>query len=573
MTVRNFLTILLILGLFLPIVSHAQIGEPNSGVKTRVMLLGDSWANFMWTYGSMTEALQYNGFADVKENGNFTSIVGMQAETWASEGWIDVIKARVKALKDADIYVIFIGGNDVVWKWRRDKPTDILIPYADEMLKNTDRIIEEILKINPDGQIVIGGYDYTNFAESMEVDGNPYRDQWEKFGFAPPKMINEALIFFEDYRINYYKNHPNPQVRFINNMGVVQYYGGYPTPSIYEPYGTLEPKTVSLPYGDIRYPNHLYYMGNYINMVPDAFHLNGLGYRFIADNMIRQFIGDYLRKDFNYSFTTDGNYDGWVAASGLTSQGKGAKIGKVDDLEYAGIYTFNTSHFPKGVEIEKGALYLTRKSGVGKLRTGGGPNDHITVEMKVGHFGEESAIEAGDYLAAADFMQVGEVIGNPKADDHKIRVDLTPEVLNAIATAEQIQFRIKVNFGSNPNRIQFFDMYGGETEDKYWAPTLDLKMSEVPVVGIKNQTVQPLAIYPNPAADILNIDIPEQFQGRQVKLALVNTLGSVVKSWTVDASNTYSKETIQLKDIPAGVYNLSVTDGKLISGGNVIVHR
>ena len=548
--------------------SLAQIGECVDIPKTRVMLVGDSWANFMWTYKSLTDALDQNGFADVKDNGNLTAIISMQAETWDSDGWIDLLKARVKQMKDADIFVIFIGGNDVIWKWRRDKPASILLPYADEMLSHADDIIREILKIRPEAQFVIGSYDYPNFAETMEDVNNPYRDQWESFGYAPPSMLNDALIYFETYREQYYKNQGNPQIHYINNIGVVQYYGGYPTPSLYEPYATFPPKSVPLPYGDKRYPSHPNYMGNYVGLVKDAFHLNGVGYRFIANNMIRNYISGYLLKEFTPQYS-QGDKDGWVSSLGQVSQGNGSRIGKVNAEDYAGIFTFNTKDLLKNIPIENGALFLTKKSGVGELRNTNAAKDEIVVEMKVGHFGESDDIEAADFSDMADFSSAGCVVGHAKINqDAKFRVDLSPDVLAAISQADQVQFRVKVNFAPNSGNLQFFDYYGGNEEDKYFAPTLELKYQGVKT-AIKENNIKPLSLYPNPAIDKLHIALPEEYRGVALQAYLTNMLGSVVKKWALSGSDYQSL--VDIEGLPAGVYNLNLTDGKSVRNGRVVI--
>lgn len=549
--------------------TYAQIGECSSP-KTRIMLVGDSWAHFTWLYSSMGEALRQNGFADIKDDGNFTALISMQAETWASEGWIDLIKGRVKQMSDVDIFVFFIGGNDVMWKWRLDKPIEDLLPYTDAMLRNTDVIIDEILKIRPEAQIIIASYDYPNFAETMEMGpSNPYYSQWEKFSFASPAQLNPGLIFFEDYRANYprYKNSPN--IHHINNIGVAQYYGGFPTESLYEPFTPFPPKSVPLPYGDPRYPTHQKYMGL---AGIDAYHFNGLGYQFVSHNMIRNFIGDYLRKDFNYSMKSNGRLDGWVANNGVVNQGNGGRIGKQMTQEFAGIFTFDTDHFPEGVEIEKGALYIARKSGIGQLRTGGSNVDVIEVEMKIGHFGNGPEIEPSDFSAPADFIAPGCVIGNIMGDDYKFRVDLSPEALNAIAQADRVQFRVKIKFGANAGSLQFFDLHGGNTEEEYWAPTLDLKMSDVPVVSVRSHSIENISIYPNPTSDILNFEIPHDFRKSGVKAVILNSLGSEVKAWNIGQKNSVREE-ISLRDLPAGAYHLTISDGHNIKGANIVIQR
>jgi lysophospholipase L1-like esterase len=567
----QFYALLLIAACWLlPKNSFADIGDCSGEYKTKVMLIGDSWAHFTWLFQSFGEALTQNGFPDIKDDGNATALISMQAETWASDGWIDLIRTRVGTKTDVEVYVLFIGGNDVVWKWRRNQPIDIILPYADEMLMYTDRIIDEILKINPDGQIIIASYDYPNFAETFESLGedNPYYSQWEKFGLAPPAEINPTLIYFEEYR----SKHPRysaPNIHYINNIGVGQYYYGYPTPSINEPFGTFPPKSTPLPFGDTRYPTHQNLMG--IGGI-DAFHFNGIGYRFVAHNMIKTWLNDYLLRDYNYHFSSTGALDGWVSSKGGVGQGANPRIGKISDQDYAGIFTFNTDNFSEGVTIEKGSLFFTRKDGIGTIRNGGNIIDDIVVEMKVGSFGSSNEIEKEDFNDVADYTTVGCVQGSTKEEDYKLRVDLTPEVLSAIAAGKQVQFRVKVNFGANSGPLTYYDSYNGNVDDKYYAPTLYLKMSEVPVVGIKENKIKQLSMYPNPTADVLNFDIPAEYRKSGVTATITNTIGSVVKSWTIGQTNSVREE-ISLRELPSGVYNLSITDGTDIQSGNIVIQK
>lgn len=566
----QFYTLLLIATCWLlPKNSVAGIGDCSGEYKTKVMLIGDSWAHFTWIYQSFGEALKQNGFPDIKEDGNQTALISMQAETWASEGWIDLIKSRVKEKKDVEVYVIYIGGNDVMWKWRRDKPLEMLIPYMDEMLGYTDVIIDEILKINPTAQILIASYDYPNFAETMEMgDSNPYYSQYEKFGFAPPVELNPGLIFFEKYRADY-PRYNSSNVHHINNIGVAQYYYGYPTPSINEPYGTFPPKSVSLPNGDIRYPTHQNMMG--LGGM-DAYHFNALGFRFVSHNIVKNFLNDYLLRDYNYHFNSTGSLDGWISSNGSIGQGKDVRIGKLNDQDFAGIFTFNTDNFAEGVTIDKGSLFFARKAGLGTIRNGGNVIDEVTVEMKIGAFGNSNELEKEDFNNAADFTSVGCIQGSTNVNDYKLRVDLSPEVLNAIASGKQVQFRVKVNFAQNAGPLTYFDYYNGNEADKYYAPTLYLKMSEAPAVGIKENKIKQLTMYPNPTSDVLNFDIPVEFRKNGVTASITNTIGSIVKSWTIGQKNSV-REVVDLKDLPVGVYNLSISNGVDIQSGNIVIQK
>ena len=561
--------IALFIGVFLltPSYSTAQVGECPTSPTTRVMLVGDSWAHFTWSFKSMREALNQSGLADIWEDGNYTALISMQAETWSSSGWIDLIKRRIKQMPDVDVFVIFIGGNDVIWKWRRDQPAEILLPYANDMLAYTDAIIDTILKMRPNAEIVIGSYDYPNFAETMDgKEWNPYYSQWEKFGLAPPDILNEALLFFEDYRMNYPRYKNDPKIHFINNIGVSQYYGGYPTPSIFPPYDPFPPKSVPLPFGDSRYPTNPQYMG--LGGL-DAFHFNSKGYRFVAHNMIKQYLYGYFTQDFNYSFHSDGTKDGWVNAKGETKQGDDGIVGKVDDDNYATIYTFNTSHFPENVSIEKGSLFITRKDGK-KVRS----EDEIIVEMAIDHFGNSSNVESEDFYAPADIIAPGCLIGRPIDEDYKFRVDLSREALDALENAQRVQFRISLKVGADPGSKRFFNTYtGSNKEDSYYTPTLSLKMSEVPVTtGIKNNKVERLTVYPNPANDIINFDVPSDFLKSGIHLSITDMVGKIVKTKEISQINL-QRNNIDVSDLPTGLYNMTLTDGIELKSANIVVQR
>jgi|GEM_PF-3196469 len=547
----------------------AQVGECSGDYKKRVMLIGDSWAHFTWLYQSFGESLKGNGFADIKEDGNRTALISMQAETWASEEWLGIIQYQINLLQDVDIFVVFIGGNDVMWKWRPEKPMEDLLPYTNDMLTATDVILDKIFELRPNAQVIIASYDYPNFAETMiGNEWNPYYDQWVKFGFSPPSVLNPGLIFFEDYRANYPRYKDSPNIHHINNIGVAQYYGGYPTPSLFEPFGTFPPKSVPLPFGDPNYPTHPNYMGLFGY---DAYHFNATGYQFIANNIMRKFLSGYLRSDYNYSFNSVGSRDGWVSSVGTTGKGD-IKVGKQDNAFYAGIYTFNTSHFPAEAIIDKGSLFLTRKSLLGTVPSSGMFPDNIVVEMKAGHFGANPAIEADDYSAPADFQAVGCVVGSPAYDEYKIRIDLSPEVLAAINTGGDVQFRIKFNHKTNAP-YQLVTFFNGDEADKYNASFLDLRMSELPeVVGVKNNKAEALVMYPNPTSDVLNFDIPVNFRKNGINATIYNSMGSVMKSWQLNTGSA-PRAKISLAGLPSGAYLLQLSDGSEVKGGSIIVQK
>lgn len=81
-------------------------------------------------------------------------------------------------------------------------------------------------------------------------------------------------------------------------------------------------------------------------------------------------------------------------------------------------------------------------------------------------------------------------------------------------------------------------------------------------VGVKDIQPEMLSIYPNPVSDQLNILIPET-AGKEVKIEILNSLGTVVKSVTLKGTSTYSLK----NDLGKGIYTVRVIgEGQLFTG-------
>jgi lysophospholipase L1-like esterase len=555
--------------ILLPTEIFAQVGAACGGkVQRRIMLIGDSWAHFAWIYRSIGESLKANGFADINEDGTRTALISTQAEFWDTPEGLQIIQDRIGQLPDADIFILFIGGNDVMWKWRRGKPFEDLLPYADAMMAHTDNIIDAVLAVRPNAQVILASYDYPNFAETMVGnEWNPYYDQWVKFGFAPPIEINLGLQFFEEYRANWPKYNQSSNVRFINNIGVAQYYGGYPDSTVFEPYVPFAPKTVSLPNGDPRYPTSPRYMG--LNGY-DAYHFNDVGYKFIGDNMMRQFIGEYLRKDKTKTFkSTGGNEEGFISRSGFPGTGE-IRIGKSFNMDYAGIFSFNLSDIPEGAQIEKASIYITRKNLTGTAPLEGIFPGNVTIDMKAGFFGSSSAPESGDFNAPATVENAGCMVGSARGEEYKLRIDLTPEALAAINRTGLNQFRIKFNLPGSSNRMLHF--FNGDEEDEYNAPFMDVTYTSTSTGIQDKKTSLSMVMFPNPTSNNLSFEVPVELRKSGVQALVYNMMGSVVQSHNLFLAGVPTGN-IKVKDLPAGSYILQLTDGEVVAGGNFVVQN
>ncbi|MCX6333817.1 MAG: T9SS type A sorting domain-containing protein [Bacteroidia bacterium] len=74
------------------------------------------------------------------------------------------------------------------------------------------------------------------------------------------------------------------------------------------------------------------------------------------------------------------------------------------------------------------------------------------------------------------------------------------------------------------------------------------------------ETLVTVTVYPNPASDNVNIKFEEAIDD-EVNLVLINSQGKPMKSVIIEAT-TIEKQ-INLQDLPAGVYYLKLTKGKL----------
>jgi lysophospholipase L1-like esterase len=549
--------------------AKAQMGACDGKIERRIVLVGDSWAHFTWIYRSMYESLKANGFADITEDGTRTALISTQAEFWDTEEGLQIITDRIDQLPAADVFIIFIGGNDVMWKWRRDKPFEELLPFSDAMLGHTDNIINAIQAARPNAQIIIGSYDYPNFAETMvDNEWNPYYDQWVKFGFAPPIELNVGLQFFEEYRANWPRYNLDSNVHFINNIGVAQYYLGFPDSAVFEPYVPFAPRTVPLPFGDPRYPTSRAGMGL---EGWDAYHFNEIGYKYIGDNMIKQFIGEYFRKDKAQTLkSVGGSAEGWVTPTGVTGTNE-VRIGKNQNLDYAGIFTFNTADIPDDAELEGASIYITRSRLVGNAPLDGVFPANVQVDLKAGGFGPSAAIEKEDWNAPADVSAAGCIVGSGRGEEYKLRIDLNAEALAAINKQGTTQFRIKFSLAGPSNRLMHF--FDGDEEDNYLAPFMDVYYSNVRTAVRDNRSKpEQLAFFPNPTTGKLNFEVPSALRNDNVQATVFNTLGAVVLSKNLFTAGV-PVSNLDLGQLPDGAYVLQLTDGTTVAGGQFVLHK
>jgi len=74
-------------------------------------------------------------------------------------------------------------------------------------------------------------------------------------------------------------------------------------------------------------------------------------------------------------------------------------------------------------------------------------------------------------------------------------------------------------------------------------------------------------VYPNPASDVVNISFDEPVEG-DISITVLDSQGKLVKKDMIEAAMT--EKQINLQEIPAGVYYLRLTKGKLVNVYKVV---
>ena len=478
---RLFSLLLILAGLALLQNMPVAKAQNCSGTTTeRVMLLGDSWAHFMWVARSHQEVFEKFGFDDIEERGPATVLIGTQAESWNDQNGHTIITNELNNYPSLDIVAISLGGNDIIGDW------DVSMTIAQseamfvEIQGHLQDLVDVILAVRPDIEIVLYGYDYLNFVETIlnfppALGDNPYIGNWHTMGDPSVYQVNEGLGFLAQVLIDI--SDADSRVHFVNSLGLMQYVYGYPNPLPIAPGGTFPPGSVPLP-GQA--PDYIPINGGNMNYPspPEAMGLNGYDCIHLSDDAFAHFVEhktvhyflDKFRSSPDATFTSQGgSHDGLVSSAGFANPGD-LRVGASGGQQFKGILSFDTQSLPDNAIVNKASLFIRRKASMGDNPFDGSPFGAPSIDIKNGTFGN-TGIEASDFNELADELDVGCFIGDAKEDNYTIRIDLTADAFAHFNTTGTTEFVLHFKSPSSTNGST--DFYNG---DHPWlsAPYLDL---------------------------------------------------------------------------------------------------
>ena len=265
--------------------------EAGTRAVTRVLLVGDSWAEFMWVNRTLQDVFTDNGRADVIEEGSATAIGGSTAAEWAQPGFLQLITDALDATYTIDTVQLTLGGNDFLagqsgGGWHTGISQQDQDALTAQALADINTVLDHILAYDPGIEVVISLYDYTNFEDSLFFPG--CSSTWDNLGQPTPRQINEANLAFQNAIVADIAS--RSRVTLVDHNGLMQFTYGFPGEGI-QP-GDL------LPPGDLDRPSPIQAMF----LGADCFHLDSDGYYVLGQNLW----DNYYRARLNSSIFTDG---------------------------------------------------------------------------------------------------------------------------------------------------------------------------------------------------------------------------------------------------------------------------
>ncbi len=254
---------------------------------TRVLLVGDSWAEQQWDDQAHAMVFAANGHSHIAVDGTTTAISGSTAAEWNTPSQLQVIADALAAQPDIDTVQLTLGGNDFLDAWNANMTAQQAQQLQQQIVADLDAVVQFILDQRADMEVLLSFYDYPNFDDTLTgISAIFCLPLWNDMAQPTPSELNQAAIDFEQAygEISAQRG----RVRQVSHFGLMQFSYGFPDQGI-QP-GDLTPP------GDLARPSPIEAM----RLQLDCFHLRPAGYDVLVQNMFDR----YYRARFDGIFRT-----------------------------------------------------------------------------------------------------------------------------------------------------------------------------------------------------------------------------------------------------------------------------
>jgi hypothetical protein len=455
--------------------------SPAAPVK-RVLLAGDSWAQYMWDDDAHNVIFDKFGMADHLAvsrslgsnpgsgySGPEYAISGSEAREWVDTvhfPWIANVVAELQAEPSIDTVMLSIGGNDVLagkpgGGWYKNMDLDA--PGSEEaffsrLLGDSAIIADSIAAVRPQIDMLVSSYEYPNFDVGFWC-----------FLYACPKRrdlsrdpdnalitnseLNAMMLNIESRRIAW--SNTNPRLHFDHGVGEMHhYYGdGISAPGILSRPGQQAPDYLPFPAGNALQPSLRENFRVVSGISADPIHLDPEGYLYKVAVQTESYFFPRFRGQISQTLSSlGGTLDGWT--DGVSAGTDHVIVGDDGTRLTQGIVSFDTSAIATGEVIQSASLYLLQaaRNGTNPFVSGnlGAPRLDLAAS-----FGAPD-VEPADATAPADASDIGCFIGSANDTYYALRIDLSPTSLNAINRDGITQFRMSFsNTDAGVNQVRF----------------------------------------------------------------------------------------------------------------------
>ncbi len=263
----------------------AAMASSTGEARIRVLVVGDSWAEFMWDDRALRDIFAANGRSDVLEKGDVTAISGTTAADWATPTNLQMITDELNANPFVEVVQLTMGGNDFLagesgGGWHTGMTGAEQDALFQLIAEDIQTVIDHIHFINPSMKILLSFYDYPNFQESLTGIMSFFCEpMWQDMGSPNVLELNEVMISFLDLADGIAAGQPD--VYTVRHQGLMQFHFGYLSQGIL-------PGDLPLP-GNPLLPSPPEAM-RFFNQ--DCIHLSAQGHRIVAQNMWDSFYKD-----------------------------------------------------------------------------------------------------------------------------------------------------------------------------------------------------------------------------------------------------------------------------------------
>ncbi|HET9033496.1 MAG TPA: hypothetical protein VFN25_11385 [Dokdonella sp.] len=313
-------------------------GACTSATPTpRVLLAGDSWAQYMWDDDAHNIIFDKFGMADhlaisqslgtnpgAGYRGSEYAISGSEAREWvdtANYPWIANVVAKLQAEPSIDTVMLSIGGNDVLagksgGGWYKDMDLDGAgseDTFFTRLLADSTTIANAITSTRPQVDVLLSSYEYPNFntgALCLLYACPKRRDLSRDPGsnLITDAELNAMMLNIESRRIAW--TNANPRLHFDHGIGEMHYYygDGISAAGVLPRPGQQALDYLPFPAGN---PDQPSLRENFRN-IADPIHLDAEGYRYKVSVQTETTFFPKFRGDVSLTLASlGGNLDGW----------------------------------------------------------------------------------------------------------------------------------------------------------------------------------------------------------------------------------------------------------------------